>query len=121
MQTKENDFKELVAIAKEVTGVDVRYSRSRKKEYVQIKCAIVNVMRRYYSASTVQLGRLLDLHHTTIVHHSKDHSSRYRFEPDYAELYDKMVRFAMSKSETISTEKMVQLMRSALSVHDEIM
>lgn len=113
---KQEDFNELVALAKEITGVDVRYSRSRRREFVQIKCAIVNVMRRYYSTKTVQLGRLLNLHHTTVVHHSNDHSSRYRFEPEYAELYDKMVRFAMNKSETINTEKMVQLMKSALSI-----
>lgn len=116
MLNKEQDFKELCHLAKELTGLDIRYTRSRKKEIVQIKCAIVNVMRRYYSASTLQLGRLLDLHHTTIIHHSKDHSSRYRFESDYAALYDKLVRHAMGKSETISTDKMLQLMKSALTI-----
>jgi iron-sulfur cluster repair protein YtfE (RIC family) len=113
---KDQDFNELCRLAKEITGIEVRYTRSRKKEFVQIRCAIVNVMRRYYSASTVQLGRLLDMHHTTIIHHSKDHSSRYRFEDDYASLYDKLVRHAMEKSDTISVDKMVSLMKSALVV-----
>lgn len=116
MLNKEIEFKELCHLAKDLTGLDIRYTRSRKKEFVQIKCAIVNVMRRYYSASTLQLGKLLDMHHTTIIHHSKDHSSRYRFEPDYAALYDKLVRHAMDKSETISTDKMIQLMKSALTI-----
>lgn len=116
MLNKEDEFKELCHLAKELTGLEIRYTRSRKKEVVQIKCAIVNVMRRYYSASTLQLGRLLDLHHTTIIHHSKDHSSRYRFESDYAALYDRLVRHAMDKSETISTDKMLQLMKSALTI-----
>jgi iron-sulfur cluster repair protein YtfE (RIC family) len=115
MLNKEDDFKELCHLAKDLTGVEIRYTKTRKKEFVQIKCAIVNVMRRYYSTSTLQLGRLLDLHHSTIIHHSKDHSSRYRFESDYATLYDKLVRHAMSKSETISTEKMIELMKSALT------
>lgn len=117
MLNKEDDFKQLCHLAKDLTGLEIRYTRSRKKEYVQIKCAIVNVMRRYYSASTLQIGRLLGLHHTTIIHHSKDHSSRYRFESDYAALYDKLVRHAMDKSETISTDKMLQLMKSALSIN----
>ena len=113
---KDQQFNDLCRVAKEITGIDVRYTNSRKKEYVQIRCALVNVMRRYYSATTVQLGRLLDKHHTTIIHHSKDHGSRYRFEHDYASLYDQLVRHAMNQSETISVDKMVFLMRSSLSV-----
>lgn len=113
---KEQQFNELCRLAKEITGIDVRYTKSRKKEFVQIRCALVNVMRRYYSASTVQLAKLMDKHHTTIIHHSKDHSSRYRFEDDYASLYDQLVRHVMSQSETISVDKMVSLMKSSLSV-----
>lgn len=113
---KEQQFNDLCRLAKEITGVDVRYTKSRKKEFVQIRCAIVNVMRRYYSASTVQLSKLMDKHHTTIIHHSKDHTSRYRFDDDYASLYDALVRHVMNKSETISTNRMVSLMKNALAV-----
>ena len=113
---KDQQFNDLCKVAKEITGLDVRYTRSRKKEYVQIRCALVNVMRRYYSASTVQLARLLDKHHTTIIHHSKDHVSRYRFQDDYASLYDQLVRHAINQSDTISVDKMVSLMRKSLSL-----
>lgn len=115
---KQNQFNELCALAKEITGIDVRYSRTRKKEFVQIKAAIVNVMRRYCSASTVQLARLLKLHHTTIIHHSKDHASRYRFEDDYAALYDKLVRHVMNQSDTLKVESVLNLMKGALSVSE---
>jgi hypothetical protein len=113
---KDQEFDELCNLAKEITGLDIRYTKSRKKELIQIKCAIVNVMRRYCSASTVQLGRLFNIHHTTVIHHSKDHWSRYRYEDDYSLLYDKMVRHVMDKSEVISVEKMVNLMKTSLAV-----
>lgn len=113
---KQHEFNELCELAKRVTGIDIRYVTQRKKEYVQIRSALVNVMRRYYSATTVQVGRFLNMHHTTVIHHSKDHSSRYRFEDDYANLYDQMVRFAMSNADTLNVDRVLNLMKSALSV-----
>lgn len=109
-------FDELCGLAKKITGIDIRYTRSRKRELVHIRCAIVNVMRKYYSLNTVQIAAAFDMHHTTVVHHCKDHPSRYRYDVEYADLYDKMVRHAIDTGETINTEKMVQLMRSALAV-----
>jgi len=113
---KEKQFNELCELAKQVTGLDIRYTRCRKREFVQIKCAIINVMRKYQSTSTVKLASLLGVHHTTIIHHTKDHPSRYRWEDDYALLYDRMVRHVMDQSDTFSLDQMMNLMRSALSV-----
>lgn len=113
---KAQQYNDLCVLAKQITGIDIRYIRARKKEYVQIKAAIVNVMRRYYSATTVQVGRLMNLHHTTVIHHTKDHASRYRFEDDYASLYDKLVRHAMNNSDTLKVDNLLTLMKSALSV-----
>jgi hypothetical protein len=113
---KEVEFNNLCELARNITGVDVRFTRSRKKEFVQIRCALINVMRKYYSTNTVQTADLMKLDHTTIIHHTKDHPSRYRYEDDYADLYDKLVRYVMNSSETISTDKMIHLMRNALSV-----
>lgn len=116
IEIKENQFNELCDLAKEITGVDIRLRKCRKKENVQVKCAIINVMRKYQSTSTVQLARLMSTHHTTIIHHTKDHPSRYRWEDDYAMLYDKLVRHVMNGSEIISIDKMMNLMKSALRI-----
>jgi hypothetical protein len=113
---KEKQFNELCELAKQVTGHDIRINRSRKKELVQIKCAVINVMRKYQSTSTVMLASLMGIHHTTIIHYTKDHPSRYRWEDDYAMLYDKMVHHVMEKSEIISVDQMMSLMKTALSV-----
>lgn len=113
---REQQFNSLCQVAKGITGLDFRYTRSRKKEFVQLRCAVINIMRKYYATNTVQTASLMGMDHTTILHHTKDHASRYRFEDDYADLYDKLVRHVIDNSETISTDKMVQLMKSALSV-----
>lgn len=117
---KEKQFNDLCDLAKEITGLDIRYTKCRKKEFVQVKCAIINVMRKYQSTSTVQLARMMGIHHTTIIHHTKDHPSRYRWEDDYAMLYDKMVKRVMNGSDTFSVDKMMNLMKSALSVPESV-
>lgn len=115
---KEQQFNELCKVAKSITGIDFRYTRSRKKEFVQLRCAVINIMRKYYSTNTVQTAELMDMDHTTILHHTKDHASRYRYEDNYADLYDKLVRHVIDNTETIRTDKMIQLMKSALSVEN---
>lgn len=107
---------ELVGIAKSVTGYDIRYTRSRRREIINIKCAICNAMRRYYSRTIVQIASLLDLHHTTVIHHLKDHQYRYRDIDDYADLYDRMTKHIVDNSDQISTDKMIALMKSALAI-----
>lgn len=113
---KEQVFKEVCWKAKEVTGLDIRYTRSRKKDIVQTKSAIINVLHKFYGFNLVQIGELIGMHHTTVIHHLRDHTSRYRFEDEYCQLYDHLSRHAISTSEHISVEKTLNLMRNALSV-----
>lgn len=113
---REQVFKEVCGKAKEVTGLDIRYTRSRKKDIVQTKSAIINVLHKFYGFNLVQIGELIGMHHTTIIHHLRDHPSRYRFEDEYCRLYDQLSRHAISTSEHISVEKTINLMRNALSV-----
>lgn len=115
-QVVDPKFVEMVSIAKTITGFDVRYTRSRRREIINIKSAICNVMRRYYSRTITQIAELLDIHHTTVIHHLKDHPYRYRDIDDYADLYDRMTKHIVDSSEQISTEKMLGLMRSALAI-----
>jgi hypothetical protein len=113
---KEQIFSEVCQVAKEVSGLDIRYTRSRKREFVSVKCAIVNVLHKYYGLKLVQIGSLLDFHHTTVIHHLKDHPSRYRFDDEYAQIFDKLSRHAMSTTEILSVDKMMNLMKAALSI-----
>lgn len=113
---KSQIFTDLIEIARGRYGIDVRMSRSRKREFVDIRCAVANCMKRAYSISISDIARLFDMHHTTILHHLEDHAGRYRYYDDYAKLYDTMVNHVLSKSELISLDKMQALMESAFAV-----
>lgn len=109
-------FDEMVQLAKDFTGYDVRYSRSRRRDIVNIKSAICNIMRRYYSRTLPQISTLLNTHHTTIIHHLKEHPNRYRDIDDYADLYDHLAKSVVDGSEVLPTEKILATMRQVLSV-----
>lgn len=113
---KEQIFKDVCDKAKEISGLDIRYTRSRKKEIVTVKCAIVNAMHKYYGLKLVQIGTLMGFHHTTVMHHLRDHPSRYRFDDEYAQIFDKLSRHAISTTEILSVDKMMNLMKSALAI-----
>jgi hypothetical protein len=113
---KEQIFSDVCDKAKEVSGLDIRYTKSRKREFVSVKCAIVNVLHKYYGLKLVQIGGLIGFHHTTVIHHLKDHPSRYRFDDEYAQVFDKLSRHAMSTTEILSVDKMMNLMKSALTI-----
>jgi hypothetical protein len=115
-QIIDQKFIEIVHVAKSITGYDVRYIRSRRREIINIKSAICNVMRKYYSRTMGQIAELLDIHHTTVIHHLKDHQYRYRDIDDYADLYDRLVKHIVDNSDQIATEKVLALMRSALAI-----
>lgn len=113
---REQVFREVCKKAQEETGLDIRYTKSRKKDIVQTKSAIINVLHKFYGFNLPQIGELIGMHHTTVIHHLRDHPSRYRFEDEYCQLFDKLSRHAMSTSEHISVEKTLTLMRNALSI-----
>lgn len=115
---KEKQFDELCELAIQQIGVDIRLKKCRKKEYVQVKCAVINVMRKYQSTTTVALARMMGTHHTTIIHYTQDHPSRYRWDSEYAILYDNMVRHVMNGAMNFNLDQMLQLMKSSLSVPD---
>lgn len=108
-------FDKLCLRTKELTGIDVRYTRQRKREIIHAKASLINVLNRYYGLNTVQLGRCFDLHHATIIHHLKDHPYRYRYEDEYAKIYDSLTRFSLEdSSNAINVERMTALMKDSL-------
>ena len=113
---KEQIFSDVCDKAKEVSGIDIRYTKSRKREMVSVKCAIINVLHKYYGLKLVQIGTLMGFHHTTVIHHLKDHPSRYRFDDEYAQIFDQLSRHAMSTTEILSVDRMMNLMKTALSI-----
>lgn len=108
-------FNELVTLSKEFTGYDVTRTRSRKRDVINIKSAICNVMRRYYSRTLPQIANQLKIHHTTVIHHLKDHPNRYRDIDDYADLYDHLSKNVVEGSEYLPTEKILATMKEVFA------
>lgn len=63
-------------------------------EVIDARSALVNVIRRCYRVKLTDIGRQLNIHHTTVMHHVKQHEGRYVHRQEYRELYDELVDYA---------------------------
>lgn len=109
--TKEQ-FEKLINEAQDVTGIDILKTKSRKIEVVDAKVAVVNIMRKFYGTSMqVTANMLRYTHHTTILHHERDHSARYRFRPQYADVYDELCNRCVSRNTAINVNEIINLMK----------
>jgi chromosomal replication initiation ATPase DnaA len=108
-------FDNLCKKTAEITGIDVRFTRRRTREIIHAKAGIINVLNKYHGLNTVQIGRCFDLNHSTVIHHLRDHPYRYRYEDEYARIYDSLTRFSLEgSSNAINVERMVGLMKESL-------
>ena len=112
----EKNYQRLVELCKEYNGVDVSVRDLRKHELVLAKACVFNVLSKYFGATTTAIGALFDLHHSTVVYHNSMHFTRYRYEDEYATLYDYLIQKCneMDKS-FIDVEDVIKKINSALS------
>ena len=62
--------------------------RSRKLEVVYAKIAISNILHsKGYSLS--EIGRILGLNHTTVIHHMKTVGDRIKYDTKFRDMYNK--------------------------------
>jgi len=113
----EEVYKRLVQKAKEVTDLDITYARSRRFEVVLIKACIINILSRYYGMTTVLIGSFTNMHHSTVIHHLRKHSDRYRMEDEYQELYDELTKFtSMNENSPIDVDGIIEKIRTCIAV-----
>lgn len=113
----EESRERLVNATKSRTGINVKYTRSRRREVILAKACVINALSKYFGANTVQIGELFDMHHSTIVHHLKCHHHRYRYEDEYASLYDYLIKICMNHDrDTIDVDGTLGLIKTALVV-----
>lgn len=74
----------------ELTNCDIRKTKRRNIEIVRLRYAIGNLLLTNYGLSTVEVGRLMNKDHTTIVYYRKYHRGRYRSDDEYAQLFDRL-------------------------------
>lgn len=93
-------YNNICKYANDLTGVDIaKVHGIRKILYVRIRASIIVSMLRYMGIYTTDLGELMGLDHSTIIHHRNNHTGRYRSDDEYAHLYDHIARHLTSISE----------------------
>jgi len=92
---KSEVFNGLCEYAVEVTGIDIRYAKGRREEYVRLRAAIMVILMNYYGVTTTLAGHFFNRDHTTAVHHKANHPWRYKSDDEYAYLYDELVKHVL--------------------------
>lgn len=87
-------MEELFKIVIKKTQIDPRKTHYKTTEVVDCRSAISNVLRRCYRVRLTEIGKLLNLDHTTIIHHIRNHEGRYICRDEYRELYDELVDYS---------------------------
>lgn len=117
MKSMKEQYSKLVDETRRLTGIDVVYARTRKFENVLTKACFINVMSRYFGATTLAIGGILKIHHSTVIHHLNAHGNRYKQEEQYAKLYDSLCKYAMTnESAPIDVAHMLNIMRVSMSL-----
>jgi hypothetical protein len=103
--------------AKELTGIDIRYARGRKEEYVRIRSAISNIAHRHMGMTTVYIGEFFGYsEHSTIVHHKQTHDGRYSSDDDYADIYNSLLRdLPQDEVSTLDVKEVTKMIRECVS------
>jgi len=61
-------------------------SRTRMKEQVQARAAIMVALRQY--TTTTAIGKLFDMDHSSVVHHCKKHDANMVYWKGYAKMFE---------------------------------
>ena len=103
------EFNKLCDTAKQQFGIDIRRSNSRKADAVRIRHSIGTLLSFKYGYSTVEVGKMLKIDHTTIVYYRSMHIPRYKTDKQYAKVYD-----ALDSIEPVdhSLEEILQLINN---------
>ena len=113
----QEQFDSLVDETAKITGINIKYTKTRKYDVVVAKACVINILSNFFGANTVRIGKLMDIHHSTVIHHLKCHGDRHRYEDEYFDLYENLCKHAneIGKS-SIDVHEIMTIMRRALSV-----
>jgi predicted regulator of amino acid metabolism with ACT domain len=87
-------MEELFKIVIDRTQIDPRKTPYKTIEVVDTRSALSNVFRRCYRIHLTDIAKLLNIHHTTVIHHINNHDGRYICREEYRALYDELVDYA---------------------------
>ncbi len=111
-------YNKLVRKCFEIKGLDISGNKTRYADVILIKACIINVLHKYYGNNTVEIGFIINRHHSTVIHHLRKHVDRYKQEDAYAELYTTLSEYVMQNATApMDVDGIVASLRSCLSVN----
>lgn len=91
-----------------ITEVDI-FDRSRKGKIPEFRGAVMVAMIKYYGLSTLSIGSLMNMDHSSVVHHHAQHESRYRYDDMYADVYDSVCLVAAKNGCTDRASDLIEI------------
>jgi len=96
---REEKFEQMRDWVREITGIDLKYAKGRRQEFVRPRAAFAVVAANWYNITLVDVTQYLGLkNHTSMVHHRKNHVGRYRSDDEYASIYDSLMMKVRQKA-----------------------
>ena len=102
-QEKQEGIMDLANTIEDVFGVDI-FDKTRRREIVDARMAVMVAVRRMYT--TVEIAKSFGMDHSSVVHASKQHKSKYNANPAkryrmfraYCDIYDFCVSRILDKN-----------------------
>ena len=113
-------IKRLIEAAKTETGIEVGtivddkliMDRSRKFNNVLIKACIMNLLNKHHGLGVAEIGKILGMDHSTVIHHVKAHPYRYGTEDFYYDVYNALANESReAASYSLDAGKIIKIIR----------
>lgn len=104
------DYNKLIEYATKKYGINVINLKSRKAEVIRIRHSIGTILCSEWGYTTVEVGRILKVDHSTIIHYRDNHIYRYRSDDEYARIYDDIRTFNVPNEASLN--EILQLIKN---------
>ena len=98
-------YNELCDIGVELFKIDLRKTKHRDSDIVNLRYAYAHILLTRFGLNTVQVGNAMNKDHSTIVYYRKLHRGRYKSDEEYERTYDMIV----SKLDRIKPQEMDEI------------
>lgn len=110
---REEKFQQMKDIIKDICGVDIRYAKGRKQEYVRPRAAFCVVATYWHNFILEDVAEYVGYKdHTSVIHHRDNHAGRYRSDDEYASLYDELFSRVRVNTPDLDVEHVITMIKS---------
>jgi chromosomal replication initiation ATPase DnaA len=90
-QTVTEEIERMIYIVSETVGVrksDIQ-GNCRKKDLAAARHLVCYYLYNVFGLSLTRIGKILNKHHSTVIHALRQHDGRYAFDKEYRDYFDK--------------------------------